>query len=231
MNILGIDYGDSKIGLALSSGECSSPLAVISHDGYKKKLLELIKEKTVETIVVGLPISMSGKYSNSSLKAVSFSEKIKKLTRLPVYMVDERLSSAFANTIMKLSGTKKSMEDAVSAADILDRYIRNPSTGYEIKEKFPTCRIDTNQLSGRNILLYNPLSPIIQGIEEIDCERVDIYCEHPQVYLHFKSKGFLPKNLRDELELSCYDIIVIGENTDQGIFESFTGTFFRLLCP
>jgi len=231
MNILGIDYGDSKIGLALSSGSYSSPLTVISHVGYKKKLAELIKEKFVEIIVIGLPLSMSGKYSNSSLKAIAFAEKIKKMTDLPVFMVDERLSSVFANTIIKLSGTKKAMEDAVSAADILDRYIRNPSMGYEIKGRLQGCKVEPDQLFNHAVLLYNPPSPLIDGIEKIDCRTLDIYCEHPQVYLHLKSKGFLPKNLRDELDFSCYDIIVIDKNTDRSIFKNFSGSFSLLQCP
>ncbi|WP_082128462.1 Holliday junction resolvase RuvX [Kosmotoga pacifica] len=230
MIVLGIDYGDSKIGLALSSGTFSTPLTVIAHAGYKKKLLEIIKEKAVEQIVVGLPISMSGRYSNSSMKAVAFAEKIKKITSLPVFMVDERLSTAFANNIMKLSGMDRKLEDAVSAADILDRYLKSPSMSYEIKEAFPTCVVDTSKLSGYSVLIYAPPSPYIKGLEALECKCLDIFCEHPQIYLHLKSKGFLPKNLRDEIDFSCYDIIVIGKGFNEELL-NFSGVLLKFRCP
>jgi putative Holliday junction resolvase len=76
---LGIDFGTSRIGLALQIEGVEIPLRTIDHSGYRKTLSRILEEKKVEIVVIGLPISMSGRFSESTMRAVSFAEKVKNI--------------------------------------------------------------------------------------------------------------------------------------------------------
>ena len=95
--VLGVDYGSSRVGLALSDPQkiIASPLHTLINNGndrLKKKLLELIKEKNVEYIVIGLPIGLKGQETSQTKIVREFAEEMRSLA-LPVYFQDERLSS------------------------------------------------------------------------------------------------------------------------------------------
>lgn len=132
MRIIGIDYGKSKIGLALSdqTGFIASPLDCIRAES-QKKALEAVSEKCLEMqaqkVVIGLPLHMSGEASELSQAAEKFGDELRKITNLEVSFFDERMSSMQADRIMleaDLSRAKrKSKIDALSAAIILQSYL------------------------------------------------------------------------------------------------------------
>ena len=75
--ILGVDYGDSRIGLALSDPNkiIASPFKTIINKGFdktKKEIFDIIRENKVELIVLGLPVSMSGTETNQTKKVRKF---------------------------------------------------------------------------------------------------------------------------------------------------------------
>ena len=74
---MSIDYGDKRVGIALSDPmhTISYPLCVIKQKNKENlihKILEILKEKKIEKIIVGLPLSMSGKYSEQTKKVIIF---------------------------------------------------------------------------------------------------------------------------------------------------------------
>ena len=98
--ILGVDYGDSRIGLALSDPNkiIASPFKTIKNKGFdktKKEILDIVKENKVELIVLGLPLSMSGTDTNQTKKVRKFQNSIQDFD-IPIKMQDERLSSLTA---------------------------------------------------------------------------------------------------------------------------------------
>ena len=127
---LGIDYGDRRIGIALSDPMqiITKPFVTLKNDKeFLDKLKEIIKEKEIETVVVGYPIGMKGQITKQTEKVEVFITQLKSTLDLEVVRVDERLSSVSAENILKQQGVKtghnKSMIDDTSAAIILQEYI------------------------------------------------------------------------------------------------------------
>ena len=98
MKYLGIDYGDSKIGLALGDSESglAMPFKIIKNDGLNKLLAELfmiIKTEKIDKIVVGLPINTRGKKSEQTNKTRKFADQLGEEIKQDVILHDERFSS------------------------------------------------------------------------------------------------------------------------------------------
>jgi len=129
---LGIDLGRRRVGLALSdpSGLIARPLETITVTGYGDaldKILAAARENKVDGIVLGWPISMSGRPSESTLEVEAFADKLRASCAVPVYLEDERLSSHQALTILHAHGKKikgnKDKLDRISAAIILQSFL------------------------------------------------------------------------------------------------------------
>ncbi|HJY98530.1 MAG TPA: Holliday junction resolvase RuvX [Patescibacteria group bacterium] len=124
MKILGIDYGKSKIGLALAEGAISEPWMVIRFRDKKNLLAELkvIAEKEkVEKIVVGVSEGDMGKESEN------FSRVLGQFLSLPVDTFDETLTSKDAQRLSQEAGIRqkkrREMEDAYAASVMLQNYL------------------------------------------------------------------------------------------------------------
>ena len=127
---LGIDYGDTRIGIALSD-----PLQIITKQyitlknssDFFLKLESIVNEKEVKTIVVGYPYGMKGQITKQTERVDLFIDRLKQNFDIDVIKVDERLSSKSAENLLKQQGFKtghnKSMIDDTSAAIILQEYI------------------------------------------------------------------------------------------------------------
>ena len=128
--VLGIDYGDQRTGLALSdpTQTVATPFDVI-HTTSLIQLLEEIElivfDEEVETIVLGLPLSMSGEDSEQTERVRMVAEKLKMHLDLPVVLEDERLTS---REIERAGVTEDT--DAAAAQAILQGYLdRNIEAG------------------------------------------------------------------------------------------------------
>ena len=129
--VLGIDYGDSRIGLAMSDPLkiIASPFKTIRNEGNEKCLQvfqSLIKEKDVEAIVVGLPMGLKGQETVQTKKVREFSDLLY-THKLPIYLEDERLSSVSAEKSMIQqnikTGHNKGLIDQRAAAIILQQFL------------------------------------------------------------------------------------------------------------
>ena len=129
--IIGIDFGLSKVGVAISdpSGIISMPLEVIR---YKKEedLVESLKkialEKNVKTFIIGYPLNMNYK-ENSMTEIIDKFKGIMEENSFEVHLEDERLSSEYAKKIMLhqdiKAGKNKEMVDVLAASIILQTYL------------------------------------------------------------------------------------------------------------
>ena len=129
--VLGIDYGDSRIGLAMSDPIkiIASPFKTIRNEGNEKCLQvfqSLIKEKDVEAIVVGLPIGLKGQETVQTKKVREFANLLYAL-KLPIHLEDERLSSVSAEKSMIQqnikTGHNKGLIDQRAAAIVLQQFL------------------------------------------------------------------------------------------------------------
>src|ERR1700756_714109 len=96
--ILAIDYGQKRLGLALSDeyGLTSRPFAIWTRINRRRDLVrlrELVRQHAVRRIVVGLPLHMDGTESDMSAETKAFAARVERALGIPVEMVDERLSS------------------------------------------------------------------------------------------------------------------------------------------
>lgn len=138
MRILGIDYGLRRIGLAISdpSENMAQPLATIDRKDDNNSILkieEVIREYSIERIVVGLPVSMSGEIGPQAKSVLAFIEHLKAQTDSPVETWDERFSTTIAKRALIDTNTKrnrrKSAVDKIAAAIILQGYLDSKRTG------------------------------------------------------------------------------------------------------
>ncbi len=212
MNKLGIDFGTKRLGLAISIESVDMPLRMITIDNYKEKILGVVKEKSIDSIVVGLPLSMSGRYNEISMKAISFAIKLFKIMSVPVWLFDERLStesSRFTATTRKSFDDNK---DSLSALNILRRFNPESTNAHRIVEHFPGWIPDWDNLSEEKLLVYYPVNPeIVFSIHEV-VEDVIIFTNDPQIFFLLKRKGYSPLNLIEDVKTDLYSSIVLRKD-------------------
>ena len=132
MRILAIDHGSKRMGIAVSDElkMIAQPLAYIlaePSDKFLARLNELITDKEVELILVGMPRNMDGSYGPAALKVQDFVEVLKGAVCVPIKMWDERLTSAQANRLLIQGNVRrdkrKEQVDKMAAAILLQSYL------------------------------------------------------------------------------------------------------------
>lgn len=133
--ILGIDYGEHRIGLALSDelGLTAQPLGTLVRTNRRndlRRLREIVRRYGVRRIVVGHPLTLAGTAGEAAAEAARFAARIEKELRLPVELSDERLSSWEAEQILAQTRAARRPPragrpdlDQVAAAVILRDYL------------------------------------------------------------------------------------------------------------
>ena len=116
MNLLGLDFGEKKIGIALATGPLSEPIGIVKS---LREILTICQKHEVEKIIVGVS---EGKMV---AKQKRFGQELAELTGLPVEFQDETLTTSEAIIKMKQAGKKIKgrQEDAFAAALILQDYL------------------------------------------------------------------------------------------------------------
>lgn len=134
MRILGIDYGDSRVGLAITDplGFTAQGLETISHNGNDKIVLrrldEIMEQYEIDTIVVGMPFNMDGTKTIRAEVTEKFLHKLKcKYNKLKIETMDERLTTVAAHKTMNFldinKHKKRGIVDTISAVYILETYM------------------------------------------------------------------------------------------------------------
>ena len=133
MRILGIDYGDSRIGVAISDdgGKLAFDLCVIdANKGRKYSVSEILRLKEqygAKTLVIGLPTNMDGSRGDRVVKTEKFAKAIKEASpEMEIVFEDERLTTKYADRLMLESGKhqkQKGESDKLAAMIILQGYL------------------------------------------------------------------------------------------------------------
>ncbi|CAH8769472.1 Holliday junction resolvase RuvX [Paenibacillus dendritiformis] len=132
MKILGLDYGDRKIGVAVSDafGWTAQGLEVIVRrkpEDDLRRIGDIIKEHGVEEIVIGLPKNMNGTIGPRGEISMSYAEVLKQSFGLPVHLWDERLSTVSAErALLEADVSRKKRRqviDKMAATIILQTYL------------------------------------------------------------------------------------------------------------
>lgn len=135
MRVLGIDYGEKRIGVAISdpTGSFATPLPTLVRRRGKRPpfsaLQEIAREYRAAAVVVGLPLAAGGSENEWCAEVRRFGERLGNRLSLDVYYIDERMTSARAERIVRSlalpRGKREQKErvDAAAAALILQRWL------------------------------------------------------------------------------------------------------------
>lgn len=128
--ILGVDPGSRRIGLAIADLETrfARPLEVIPASAKAiLRIVELAREHSADRIVVGKPVSLSGRDGPAVEKQSVFVAKLRAASHVPVEEYDERLTTVVAETALRAAGTRakgrKEIRDAVAAQVLLQGFL------------------------------------------------------------------------------------------------------------
>ncbi len=132
MRILGIDYGDARVGLALSdiTKTLAGGIGNVKVSGLNSAVTAVsdrIKDEQIEKIVCGLPVNMNGTEGDRALRVREFAKRLSEKTGLEVEFIDERRTTVMAHSFMNETGThgkkRKESVDTLSAQIILQTYL------------------------------------------------------------------------------------------------------------
>ncbi|MEA3494146.1 MAG: Holliday junction resolvase RuvX [Candidatus Margulisiibacteriota bacterium] len=131
MRKLGIDYGEKRIGIAVSDplGIAAQPVEVIENsDQVIERLSDIVSRyEQVDEIIVGLPKTLKGEVGIAAEKVLKFVEELKKVVKIPIVTWDERMTTAAAEKNLIAAGLsrgkRKKVIDKSAAAYILQSYL------------------------------------------------------------------------------------------------------------
>ncbi len=135
MRCLGLDLGTKTLGIAISdkSNLIATFYKVIRWDGENynilfKELDNIIKEKEIDKLVLGLPKNMNNSLGFASERSINFKEALEQRYNLEVILIDERLTTVEAENYLLEADTsrkkRKKVIDGVAATIILETYLR-----------------------------------------------------------------------------------------------------------
>jgi len=134
VRVLGIDYGDSHIGLAVSdklllTAQTLGSYRSKSKEEDKKYFKELVSKYEIGEIVLGFPLRMDGSPGTRVEKTKEFADWLKKILKIPIIFWDERLTTKQALRILSQqkikAKRKKILEDQIAASVILSSYLES----------------------------------------------------------------------------------------------------------
>ncbi len=130
MTVIGIDFGDKRVGIAKSEGVIASGVCTVNVNGIEdaaSKVSQKIKELAGEKIVLGLPKNMDGTEGFRAERTRRFALLLKEKTGIDCIFMDERLSTAEAYTYMNITGfsskKRRGVIDTLSAQVILQSWL------------------------------------------------------------------------------------------------------------
>ncbi len=135
MRKLGIDYGDSRVGIAITDalGITVQGLETIHHHGNDKTVLkrleQIVEQYEIDTFVIGMPINMDGTKRERVEITEKFIHKLKcKFPKIQISTIDERLTTVAAHKTMNFLNVnkrqKRNIVDTISAEYILEMYMK-----------------------------------------------------------------------------------------------------------
>jgi putative Holliday junction resolvase len=134
MRILALDHGTKRVGVAVSDElkMIASPLEFIPAEPFADflaRLREIVREKEVELIIIGMPRNMDGSYGSAALKVQAFVAVLKDALAIPIKTLDERLTTVQAQRFLIQGNVRrekrKEKVDKTAAAILLQSYLES----------------------------------------------------------------------------------------------------------
>jgi putative holliday junction resolvase len=125
MRVLALDYGSARCGCAISdpTGTLATPIDVVERPATRRglaRLVDLVREREVDRVVLGLPVTLRGTDSDQTREARAFADTLaERLGDIPVELYDERFTTAIAHR----TGGTATAEDSRAAAVLLEEWL------------------------------------------------------------------------------------------------------------
>jgi putative Holliday junction resolvase len=124
VRVLALDYGSARCGCALSdpTGTLATPIDPIERPATRRgfaRVTDLVRDRGVERVVVGLPLGLSGADTDQTRETRAFADRLAGAVRVPVEMYDERFTTAIAAR----GGDPRTSEDSRAAAVLLEDWL------------------------------------------------------------------------------------------------------------
>ena len=138
MRILALDHGTKRVGVAVSDEMyiIAQPLEYIPPEpfaAFLARLKQIISEKEIGQILVGMPRNMDGSYGPAALKVQAFVAVLKDAVTIPIKLWDERLTSTQAQRFLIQGGVRRDQRkekvDKTAAAILLQSYLDSGAAG------------------------------------------------------------------------------------------------------
>jgi len=131
MRVLALDYGSARCGCAVSdpTGTIVTPIAIVERPATKRGMTALaavVREREVDRVIVGLPLSLDGGDTDQTRETREFAERLARRLgdSVAVEMHDERFTTRMAQ---RLSGSSTASEDSLAAAHLLESWLAGHS--------------------------------------------------------------------------------------------------------
>lgn len=153
ISALGLDVGSKRIGVAGCDGTglIATGLTTIERASFAQdveRFRQIVAERQVQVLVVGLPYSMNGTVGSQAKQVQKFAQKLAEALNLPLEFIDERLTSFQAEELLKAGGRSpsrhKSLIDRKAAALILQQWLDERRSKLELKSP-PESRIHASE--------------------------------------------------------------------------------------
>lgn len=144
--LVALDVGRARIGVAVCDHTRTLvlPIETVKRHPYKaalQHLAEIISERNPVAVVVGEPINLAGDATGSTADAISVAQDLSERVVQPFLLVDERLSTVSAASMLhsagKSSKQQRAVIDQVAAQVILEQYLQALSAGTDISRPLP----------------------------------------------------------------------------------------------
>ena len=139
--ILALDFGRARIGVAISDELqlLAHPVeTILANERATSRVVELVRERNVEHVVVGIPKRMNGQIGTAATEALEFVEKLRAVLPCPVVTWDERLTTVTAHRALRDAGKKtrhtRGYVDQVAAQIILQSYLDSRTANAAAKD-------------------------------------------------------------------------------------------------
>ncbi len=217
MKVYGIDYGTVSTGIARGD----SILKIATGIG-KIKTPEIfnffLKEGLTDNNIValGLPVSMSSRFSEQTFKTVDFALKLKEKFGVKIYLIDERLTTSMVYSTMKnVRSTKeyKNSKDENSSVLILSSFFSNEKSYSEL---VPGKVFDIGIVEKDNLMVYNTAV----SVSSLKGKTVDIFTTDPWIFWYYFKNGFKSTTKETDLKVS-YESIYTFMTKEKYLKEKF----------
>jgi putative Holliday junction resolvase len=128
MRVLALDYGSARCGCAVSdpTGSIVTPIEPVLSPGTRRglaALVELVREREVQRVVVGLPLSLRGTDTEQTRETRAFASQLSERLELPVELHDERFTTRMAQRERGEGASSSASEDSRAAAHMLESWL------------------------------------------------------------------------------------------------------------